>query len=282
MKIRYGKRHPERVPYVNIVLLLMTAATTLVAGALQQGVDPIAEPGRLWEGLPFSVTLLFILGSHEFGHYFVSRRHGVEVTLPYFIPAPSFIGTFGAFIKMKSPIMDRRVLLDIGAAGPIAGMIAAVPVVVAGLIVSEVRPGAAEGGIELGTSLLFAFLNWVVHGYIPDEANIILHPVAFSGWIGLLVTSLNLLPVGQLDGGHVAYAILGRRQRKVAAAVIALLFVLGVIGWSGWLIWVALLVLLGIYHPPVVYEWVTLDRKRRVVGWMTLALFVATFTPVPF
>ncbi len=282
MKIRYGKRHPERVPYVNIVLLLMTAATTLVAGALQQGVDPIAEPGRLWEGLPFSVTLLFILGSHEFGHYFVSKRHGVEVTLPYFIPAPSFIGTFGAFIKMKSPIMDRRVLLDIGAAGPIAGMIAAVPVVVAGLIVSEVRPGAAEGGIELGTSLLFAFLNWVVHGYIPDEANIILHPVAFSGWIGLLVTSLNLLPVGQLDGGHVAYAILGRRQRKVAAAVIALLFVLGVIGWSGWLIWVALLVLLGIYHPPVVYEWVTLDRKRRVVGWMTLALFVATFTPVPF
>ncbi|HRR41840.1 MAG TPA: site-2 protease family protein, partial [Syntrophales bacterium] len=137
MKIRYGKRHPERVPYVNIVLLLMTAATTLVAGALQQGVDPIAEPSRLWEGLPFSVTLLFILGSHEFGHYFVSKRHGVEVTLPYFIPAPSFIGTFGAFIKMKSPIMDRRVLLDIGAAGPIAGMIAAVPVVVAGLAVSE-------------------------------------------------------------------------------------------------------------------------------------------------
>jgi membrane-associated protease RseP (regulator of RpoE activity) len=262
--------------------LLVTAAATLVAGALQRGVDPLAEPGRLWEGLPFSVTLLFILGSHEFGHYFVSRRHGVEVTLPYFIPAPSFIGTFGAFIKMKSPIMDRRVLLDIGAAGPIAGMIAAVPVVVAGLIVSEVRPGAAEGGIELGTSLLFAFLNWVVHGYIPAEANIILHPVAFSGWIGLLVTSLNLLPVGQLDGGHVAYAILGRRQRKVAAAVIALLFVLGVIGWSGWLIWVVLLVLLGIYHPPVVYEWVTLDRKRRVVGWMTLALFVATFTPVPF
>lgn len=282
MKIRYGKIHLPRVPHTNIILLLATAASTLVAGALQQGVDPLAEPGRLWEGLPFSATLLFILGSHEFGHYFVSKRHGVEVTLPYFIPAPSFIGTFGAFIKMKSPIMDRRVLLDIGAAGPIAGMIAAVPVVVAGLAVSEVRPGAAEGGIELGTSLLFAFLNWVVHGYIPDEANVLLHPVAFSGWIGLLVTSLNLLPVGQLDGGHVAYAILGRRQRKVAVATVAFLFVLGFVGWSGWLIWVALLALLGIYHPPVVYEWVTLDRKRRVVGWITLALFVATFTPLPF
>jgi membrane-associated protease RseP (regulator of RpoE activity) len=130
--------------------------------------------------------------------------------------------------------------------------------------------------------LLFAFLNWVVHGYIPDEANVLLHPVAFSGWIGLLVTSLNLLPVGQLDGGHVAYAILGRRQRKVAVATVAFLFVLGFVGWSGWLIWVALLALLGIYHPPVVYEWVTLDRKRRVVGWITLALFVATFTPLPF
>ncbi len=275
------KRSP-RIPFIHAILFLITLATTLVAGALQQGVNPLEDPGGIWQGLPFSVTLILILGSHEFGHYFMSRRHQVAVTLPYFIPAPSFIGTFGAFIKMKSPILDRRVLLDIGAAGPLSGVAVAVPVIIVGLVLSDVSPEAGEKGIVLGSSILFSFLNWLVHGVLPDKANLVLHPVAFSGWIGLLVTSLNLLPVGQLDGGHVAYAVFGRRQRVFARVVTAILFLLGLFGWTGWLVWVALLFFLGLNHPPVVYEWVSLDARRKAVGWITIILFVATFTPVPF
>jgi membrane-associated protease RseP (regulator of RpoE activity) len=270
------------ISFLHVFLFVVTLGTTLAAGALQQGVNPLEEPGRIWLGLPFSLALLLILGAHEFGHYFMSRRHDVDVTLPYFIPAPSFIGTFGAFIKMKSPIMDRRILLDIGVAGPLAGVVVAVPVILVGLVLSDVTTGGEERGLTLGTSILFSFLNWIVHGSMPDEVSLILHPVAFSGWIGLLITSLNLLPVGQLDGGHVAYAIFGSRQRTIAQGVMAILLFLGIAGWSGWLVWVALLFFLGIHHPPVVYEWVVLDGKRRMIGWLTLILFVVTFTPVPF
>lgn len=277
-----GNKKGLGISYLHVVLFVLTAATTLVAGAFQQGVNPLQEPGRIWLGLPFSLTLLLILGTHEFGHYIVSRRHQVDVTLPYFIPAPSFIGTFGAFIKMKSPIMDRKILLDIGVAGPLAGIAVAVPAILIGLVLSDAGPGGEPKGVALGSSLLFSFLNWLVHGSMPDDINLILHPVAFSGWIGLLVTSLNLLPVGQLDGGHVAYAVLGPRQRVLARLIMAALLVLGVFTWSGWLVWVILLFFLGIDHPPVVYEWIPLDGRRRVIGWITLFLFVATFTPAPF
>jgi membrane-associated protease RseP (regulator of RpoE activity) len=277
-----AEKKDRALSFVHVFLFILTVLTTVIAGALQQGVNPLEEPGRIWLGLPFSFTLILILGAHEFGHYFMSRRHDVDVTLPYFIPAPSFIGTFGAFIKMKSPIMDRRILLDIGVAGPLTGMVVAVPVILLGLVLSDVTTAGEEQGLVLGTSILFSFLNWVVHGLMPDEVNLILHPVAFSGWIGLLVTSLNLLPVGQLDGGHVAYAIFGSKQRVLAQVIIAVLIFLGITGWNGWLVWVVLLFFLGIHHPPVVYEWVELDKKRRIIGWLTLVLFVVTFTPVPF
>ncbi|MEI8172926.1 MAG: site-2 protease family protein [Deltaproteobacteria bacterium] len=272
----------HRFPVANVILFLITVCSTLVAGTLQQGINPLEYPLSIWRGVPFSFTLLMILGAHEFGHYFMSRRHHIDVTLPYFIPAPSFIGTFGAFIKMKSPIMDRRILLDIGAAGPLAGLIVAVPFLLIGLHLSEVRIETVDSGMNLGTSLFFSLLSWIVHGFLPDEANLVLHPVAFSGWIGLLVTSLNLLPAGQLDGGHVAYAVLGSKQRLVAKGVIAVLIVLGIFGWIGWLVWAAILVFMGIYHPPVVYDWIPLDRRRKNVGWISLAIFVLTFTPVPF
>jgi membrane-associated protease RseP (regulator of RpoE activity) len=183
---------------------------------------------------------------------------------------------------MKSPLLDRRMLLDVGAAGPLAGMIVAVPVLFMGLLLSEVRPGAAETGLSLGSSLFFSLMSWIVHGYLPDEVNLVLHPIAFSGWIGLLVTCLNLLPVGQLDGGHVAYAIFGPRQRVVAVIVVAVLILLGLTGWSGWLVWAAILLLMGTRHPRVVYEWIPLDSTRKVIGWVTLAIFVMTFTPTPF
>jgi len=269
-------------PILNIFLFLITLITTLLAGTLQQGINPLEHPGKIWQGIPFSFTLLMILGAHEFGHYIMARKHHIRVTLPYFIPAPSFIGTFGAFIKMKSPMMDRRILLDVGAAGPLAGMVVAVPVLFMGLALSEVSPEGTEAGLVLGSSLFFSLMSWIVHGDLPDQANLILHPVAFSGWIGLLVTCLNLLPVGQLDGGHVAYAVFGPRQRTIAAAVVVILVVLGVAGWSGWLVWAALLLFMGVRHPRVVYEWVPLDDSRRVIGWITLAVFVMTFTPAPF
>ncbi len=274
----------RRSPVIQILLFTATFATTLLAGALQQGVNPRAEPLSLWKGIPFSLALLFILGAHEFGHYAMARRHGIDVTLPYFIPAPSFIGTFGAFISMKSPIPDRRVLLDVGAAGPLAGLIVSVPILLLGLYLSDMTTASTpEGqGIALGSSLLFSLLTWLVHGATPDEMNLVLHPIAFSGWIGLLVTSLNLLPVGQLDGGHVAYAVLDRRQRALSTAVVAGLLILGLMGWTGWLVWGAILMVLGIHHPPVAFDWIPLDRRRRAIGWITLALFVATFIPAPF
>ena len=272
----------HRFPIANVILFLTTVFSTLIAGTLQQGINPLEYPLSIWRGIPFSFTLLMILGAHEFGHYFMSRRHHIDVTLPYFMPAPSFIGTFGAFIKMKSPIMDRRILLDIGAAGPLAGLVVAVPFLLVGLYLSEVRIETVDSGMNLGASLFFSLLSWIVHGFLPDGANLVLHPVAFSGWIGLLVTSLNLLPAGQLDGGHVAYAVLGFKQRLVAKGVIAVLIVLGIFGWIGWLVWAAILVFMGIYHPPVVYDWIPLDRRRKNVGWISLAIFVLTFTPVPF
>jgi membrane-associated protease RseP (regulator of RpoE activity) len=155
-------------------------------------------------------------------------------------------------------------------------------VLLMGLMLSEIKPGVAETGLSIGSSLFFSLMSWIVHGCLPDEVNLVLHPIAFSGWIGMLVTCMNLLPVGQLDGGHVAYAIFGSRQRIVARIVVAVLLVLGLTGWSGWLVWVAILLFMGISHPRVVYEWIPLDNTRKVIGWVTLTIFVMTFTPSPF
>jgi membrane-associated protease RseP (regulator of RpoE activity) len=185
---------------VNAILFALTFFTTLVAGAYLAGGNPLAAPRDLVLGFMFSIPLLSILGVHELGHYTAARRHDIEVTPPYFIPAPSFIGTFGAFIKIRSPVPNRNALMDIGAAGPIAGAIVAVPVLLIGLKLSVVRETAGMGaGIPLGESLLFRAAIYTVIGSVPDGYDVVLHPVAFAGWIGLLVTALNLLPSGQLD-----------------------------------------------------------------------------------
>ncbi|MDQ5985150.1 MAG: hypothetical protein CSYNP_00855 [Syntrophus sp. SKADARSKE-3] len=269
-------------PYWNLGLFILTLVSTVIAGAMQQGVNPLESPWQIWRGIPFSFTLLVILASHEFGHYFMSIKRGMQVTLPYFIPAPSFIGTFGAFIKIKSPILDRRTLLDIGVAGPLAGFVVALPTLLVGLLLSETRPTVAENGAGLGSSLTFSLLSWIVFGQLPDNIDVILHPIAFSGWIGLLVTCLNLLPVGQLDGGHIAYALFGEKQRIMAKIVLIGLIILGVTGWMGWLVWAIILMFMKLYHPPVVYDWIPLDPARRAIGWVAMIIFVITFTPVPF
>jgi membrane-associated protease RseP (regulator of RpoE activity) len=275
---------PRRL--LHLGLLLATVVTTVIAGALQQGVNPLETPELLSKGIPFSFTLLLILGAHEMGHYLVSRRHHLDVTLPYFIPAPPIpfiIGTFGAFIRIRSPIRDKRALLDVGCSGPLIGVLVAIPVILIGLKLSTVTViGGGEETITLGEPLLFKLLSRLALGPMTPEQDVILHPVAFAGWIGLLVTALNLLPVGQLDGGHVAYALFPEYHRYISLGVLGLLVVCGVVFWSGWLLWAVLLVFLGWRHPPPYEFWVPLDRRRRALGIITIVVFGLTFSPAPF
>ncbi len=289
---------------LHVSLFVVTFFTTLAAGALQMGINIIEEPYRLIEGLPFSASLMAILLTHELSHYFASRRHHTSATLPYFIPAPSIIGTFGAFIKMKSPIISRKALIDIGASGPIAGFAVALAVTVYGLYHSEfVSIYSGQIGIVLGDSILFSLLSRLILGAPPEGKDILLNPVAFAGWIGFFVTSMNLLPIGQLDGGHIAYALLGgKNHSRLSFTLTTLLAVAGLSAiylsyglpssplisglknllWEGWAIWALLLYILGLNHPPVIYWEIPLERSRKYIGWIALAIFVLTFIPVPF
>ncbi|MDI6891043.1 MAG: site-2 protease family protein [Thermodesulfovibrionales bacterium] len=269
--------------FLHLILFIFTLFSTLLAGAMQAGVSILKEPEKIYKGLPFALTLMSILLAHELSHYFASRKHRVKATLPYFIPAPTIIGTFGAFIKMKSPISTRKALLDIGASGPIAGFIISVMVSIIGLSLSKVVPiQETKGAISLGDSLLFSILSSLILDYQPGSQDILLHPVAFTGWIGLFVTSINLIPIGQLDGGHIAYALFGEKYNLISNIFIPIMLLLGLLLWEGWAIWAVLLLILGLRHPPIQYPEVPLDRKRRFIGWITLAIFALTFIPVPF
>ena len=274
----------KKVPFLHVALFALTFLSTLVAGALfQKGINIFDEPWRIIEGLPFSMTLMAILLSHELSHYFASKKHNMKATLPYFIPAPSLIGTFGAFIKMKSPIVTRKALIDIGAAGPIAGFLLSVIAVIVGLRYSSVIPVAdTESILSLGDSLLFSLLSRLVMGVPPASHEILLHPVAFAGWIGLFVTSLNLIPIGQLDGGHISYAFLGERHKFISVILVGTLLLFGFLFWEGWAFWGVVMIVLGLKHPPVIYWEVPLDRKRVFVGVFALIIFILTFIPSPF
>ena len=264
----------------QVILFIVTFFTTLVAGTFLAGGNPLQNPPDIVLGFMFSIPLLLILAVHEMGHYTAARRHGVAVTPPYFIPAPSFIGTFGAFIKIKSPVPHRNALMDIGAAGPIAGAVVAIPVLLVGLGLSVLKPSSGLVGIPLGESLLFRAATYAVIGEVPSGFDVVLHPVAFAGWIGLLVTALNLLPSGQLDGGHIAYALFGGGYTKVARAVPYLLLPMGFL-WGGWVIWAVMLFFLGTRHPAPVFDEIPLSRGRRLVGLVAGVLFVLCFTPSP-
>jgi len=268
---------------LHLVLFIVTFFTTVLAGALQSGVNILAEPGKFYEGLPFALTLMSILLAHELSHYVASRKHNVQATLPYFIPAPTLIGTFGAFIKMKSPVTTRKALLDIGISGPLAGFIISLIVSVMGLYLSKVIPiQETKEALSLGDSLLFSTLSQLILDYQPGAQDVLLHPVAFAGWIGFFVTSLNLLPIGQLDGGHVAYALFGERHSYFSKLLIPILFLLGIFLWEGWAIWAIVLLILGLKHPPIYHSEVPLDGKRRFLGWLGFFIFLITFIPEPF
>jgi membrane-associated protease RseP (regulator of RpoE activity) len=218
------------------------------------------------------------------GHFFAARHHGVPATLPYFIPMPfSPFGTMGAVIRMSGTIRDRRALLDIGAAGPLAGLALIIPAIVVGVLKSKIQPAASfgEGTIALGDSLLFKGLSRLAVGPIAEGQDILLHPLAFAGWVGLLVTALNLLPIGQLDGGHVSYALFRGRSRVVAAVFYSALAAVCLFLYVGWILLAILLILIR-KHPPTMDDELPLDGKRVALGWILLAVFVLSATPVPF
>ena len=276
-----------KIPRVHWILFLLTIFTTLLAGAIMEGAQIFSNPLEIFKGIPFSFTLLFILGTHEFGHYYYAQKHRVDATLPYFIPAPPFlflIGTFGAFIKIKSPIYRKDALLQIGAAGPIAGFIIAVPALIIGLLLSEViEKNDIQGAIILGDSILMKILTFITHPGLLESQDIMLHPIAFAGWIGLLVTMLNLLPIGQLDGGHIAYAMLGEKQDIIGKLAFLLLIPLSFFSIN-WLIWGILLLLLmrSVKHPPIQDIHVPLSYKDKRIGYACLIIFILCFIPAQF
>jgi len=293
------------VPWLNIGLLLATIASTLYVGASAWYYIPVAEdPLRIFEAWPFAVAMLGVLGIHELGHYAAARYHGVDVTLPYFIPFPSYLGTMGAVINIRGRIPDRTALFDIGVAGPLAGLVATTVVTVIGLSIDPItvpeRVANSDTGviITFNYPLLFQALEALVNALGlgtevgPGES---VHPIVFAGWAGMFFTFLNLLPVGQLDGGHIVRSIVGQRQETVAAAVPGALFALAgylyftrdppPVGFGVWGLWV----FWGLFATGLAYAGparptvdAPLDRQRMLLGLFTFLLGLACFTPVPF
>ena len=279
-------------PMVNLGLFLLTVLSTLLAGALSFGNVPVADlwrsPLRLLAGLPFSASLMAILVVHEFGHYTLGRRHGMPISLPYFIPVPPpfLVGTLGAFIRLRGPVRDRRALFDMAVAGPLAGLLLAIPIYVLGLQLStvvRVPAGAEVGYLQFGDALLPKLLEWLVLGPLPPGHDVLLHPVGVAAWFGFFVTVLNLVPAGQLDGGHLVYALFGRRHGLISKMAVGGLLLLGiVVGSPTWLIWPALVAaLMGFQHAPPMDDITPLDGKRRALGLFALALGVVLLPPVP-
>ena len=271
------------------LLFFATVATTTWAGALHAGVNLLQEPGRFAVGLPYSLGLLLILGSHELGHYFTAKAHGIRVTPPYFIPVPFALGTFGAFIKIKSITPNRRALFDVAVAGPLAGLVFAIPALLIGLHFSQVIPGNApsglgHAGVSVGSSVLLACLANISLGASVLEGNhLLLHPLAFAGWLGLIVTALNLLPIGQLDGGHMSHALFGSRNaRGISMVAMACLFLLALFVWPGLMVWAFLVFFIaGTRDAPAANDLTPVGPSRRALGYFTFLLLLLIIVPVP-
>ena len=283
--------------WLHVLLLTLTAASTTLVGAGHyasflvdfSGVRGLPMPfaALLVRGLCYSATILAILGCHELGHYFACRYYDVDASLPFFIPVPFLLtGTMGAFIRIREPIPSKRMLFDIGIAGPIAGFVVAVPALFIGLSMSHVvrLPADASNLLELGEPMLFKFASWLLWGSQPDGYSLNMHPMAFAAWFGMLATALNLFPIGQLDGGHVSYAVLGPRSTYVTIVMIGVVISLAYFS-SSWIVWtillLAMLVMFGPKHPRVFDEDVPLDRTRVLLALIGVAIFVVCFTPAP-
>jgi membrane-associated protease RseP (regulator of RpoE activity) len=305
-------------PWVNVLLFVLTVLSTLFVGAgwssqVPPGADELWLLKHLWIGWPFALSLMTILTGHELGHYFAGRYYKVPVSLPYFLPMPvPPLGTMGAVIVMKGRSINRRQMLTVGAAGPLVGFVLAVPILLLGLSLSTVEPMSAPepGGMVFleGNSLLYLFLKFAVFGKIlPGSGlapafpaalkeiaaalfgtvslaggyDVFIHPVALAGWAGLLVTAFNLLPVGQLDGGHVMYSLMGQRAKVFRWPIVVLLVIMGFFLWSGWFLWAALIFLFGRHHPEPLDDVTRLDLPQKIYAALVLVIFVLVFTPVP-
>jgi membrane-associated protease RseP (regulator of RpoE activity) len=309
-------------PWINLLLFILTGLSVVFAGTLFEYRGPFTSDlsevlphllPTLYRGMAFAASLLAILLAHEFGHYLAARYHRSEVTLPYFIPFPfSPFGTMGAFIQLKEPPKNKRILLDIGIAGPLAGLVIAIPLLFLGLFLSQTDKlplFLAQGqAISLeGNSLLYLIMKFIVFGeWLPAPVNftglnplvywlryfftgqpipygavdVLLHPVAWAGWAGLLITALNLIPAGQLDGGHVLYALFGKRSRIILPFILVALIIMGTV-WSGWWLWAFLIFLLGRSHAEPLDQITPLDSRRKALAVFGLVVFVLVFTPIP-
>lgn len=310
---RYDAFVPQPAPprhgrlWVQVVLFGLTLVTTTIAGgchydsfrialsnagdvngaAAAAGLFDFSNPLFYLHGLWYSLTILAILGCHEMGHYVACLRYGVDATRPYFLPAPVLLtGTLGAFIRIRSRIPNKVALFDIGVAGPIAGFVVAVPALFVGLLMSRIDrlPEDSSSLIELGEPLMFRFAAWLVWGDVADGYSINMHPMAFAAWFGLLATALNLFPVSQLDGGHISYAVLGRRSTLVTVAMIGVAIGLTFVS-SSWIAWTIMLVIMivtmGPGHPPTLNDDVQLDGQRLLLAAIAMVILVACFTPAP-
>jgi membrane-associated protease RseP (regulator of RpoE activity) len=274
-------------PIINLILFIITLASVLIVSAMSTVGDALWEDlTQLKEGLPFTLAFLAILGAHEFGHYFVARYHKVAVTLPYFIPFPTIWGTLGAYIQLRSPTITRKQLFDVGVAGPLAGLVLAVPILIIGLFMSTVEPlpSGPEAFFIEGNSIFYWGLKYLIFGqHLPGNGvDVLLHPLAWAGWSGLFVTVLNLLPIGQLDGGHVIYVLLGDKSRQLGLILMGIMVVLGIFLWQGWLFWALItFFLIGVGHPPPLNDLVQLDSKRRFIAYLVVIIFILLFMPSP-
>jgi len=273
---------------LNAILFILTIFTTMLTGALFFEAETLQEGLQIWRGLPYSLSILLILGAHEMGHYFAARYHKTAVTLPYFIPFLPPVGTMGAVIRMKAPLKNKRVLLDIGAAGPLAGLVFAIPILLYGLYTSDLGPVSFNQPIE-GNSILYYAAKYAVFGrFLPDATqDVYLNQMAWAGWVGLLVTALNLMPVGQLDGGHITYALWGKKSNQFYLPVMVALIGLSIIsfvtgGLLTWVFWLILLFLFGRVRAEPLDDVTPLDTRRRVIAILCLIVFVLVFVPLPF
>ncbi|MBN2409448.1 MAG: site-2 protease family protein, partial [Candidatus Aminicenantes bacterium] len=282
-------RQPARWPWLNLLLFFITCISAFYVGLtwsvsyiysdqlLQDsrfapGLEVFTGPRVISLALVYAAVLIAILLGHEMGHYLACRHYRIEATLPYFIPAPTLIGTLGAFIRIKAPITRRKQLFDIGIAGPLTGFVLSLPAVIYGLSLSKVVPPVPREDVWVfGEPLLLKLIGGLMFRNIPAESELLLHPVGFAGWVGILITAFNLFPVGQLDGGHISYALLGEKSKPLALFLLGVFVVLGIFFWVGWIVWVLVILLLGFKHPQLRSDQESLSLGRR---WLSVAIII--------
>ena len=283
-------------PRINILLFLVTVLTTALTGTMLAGYDPFLDFTDIIHGFSFSFAILLILGAHEFGHYYYAVKNNIYATLPYFIPffIPGFsFGTMGAFIKIKSPIPDKRALFDVGIAGPLAGWIVSLLFIIYGFAELPDREGVIAsvsqihewsdgvGALTLGNNLLFSLMRTIMGAEHLPMYEVYHFPFIFAGWVGLMVTALNLMPIGQLDGGHISYALFGKKATPVAIGAFIAVALLNLFNIN-WILWtILILIVVKLKHPPTMNDSIQIDSDRRILGWFSYVIFVTCFSPFP-